>query len=705
MEVEMTNNRARAWGIVGRFLGWLVITLVWPMQSAVADTLVPSQGNFQISEEIGVEVDGKQAIVFDGTNFFAVWRDSSNIWGARVSTTGTILDPDRILIRNGSSPGMPSVAFDGTNFFIIWVEGEIQGARVSTAGVLLDETPIQVTTGGVPKVRAISLAFDGTRFLITWRTASDSINVARVTTGGAIIDAADGIPIGVGFYPWVAFDGTNFLVVWHAHGNGLDIKGNRVATDGTVLDGTGFTISSADKDQAHASVAFGDSDYLVVWWDERGDAAGSFNDGSARGVRVSTGGTVLDNTAIEIANPVRGPENVTVTFDGTDFFVVWMEDLFPVKARLVDVFGRRVSQAGEVLDSQGVPIATGASHQWGPRVGIGGDRYLAIWAEGGRCDFYSYSPQGCTWGQLLTKDIAPDSAEIDRKDVSLPAVAPESWVIEPSPTGSQFYDVWGINQNEVFASAESSHLYRFDGAEWSLATNRLAQRMWGLWASPGDVWAIGQCGHINHWDGSAVDHTGCHGEDLIDLWAQDESNIIVVGLIGASIRFDGLSQKEDLPSGILEDLWAVWGVGPDIHAVGTFGSILKFNGAGWDKLPDIPTIQSLNAIWGASADDLWVVGDFGTILHFNGVAWEQQTSGTTHHLFGVWGGYDGDIYAVGAEGTILRGSEGVWVAEISGTEEMLTSISRGGFSMWAVGDAGTILKKTVFIHADGFESD
>ncbi len=120
---------------------------------------------------------GRPAIASDGTNFFTVWSDpnTDSIFGARVGTDGTVLDPAGIAIYStgGSSGGPPSVAFDGANFLVVWVETgfSILAVRVTPSGVVLDAPPIQIPP--FAKVRPISLAFDGANYLVVWRNLID----------------------------------------------------------------------------------------------------------------------------------------------------------------------------------------------------------------------------------------------------------------------------------------------------------------------------------------------------------------------------------------------------------------------------------------------------------------------------------------------------------------------------------------------------
>jgi hypothetical protein len=69
------------------------------------------------------------AIAFGGGNFLVVWHDHRNnfsstgidVYGARVTPTGTVLDPTGILVSGAaSSQEHPAIAFDGSNFLVVW---------------------------------------------------------------------------------------------------------------------------------------------------------------------------------------------------------------------------------------------------------------------------------------------------------------------------------------------------------------------------------------------------------------------------------------------------------------------------------------------------------------------------------------------------------------------------------------------------------
>lgn len=65
------------------------------------------------------------------------------------------------------------------------------------------------------------------------------------------------------------------------------------------------------------------------------------------------------------------------------------------------------------------------------------------------------------------------------------------------------------------------------------------------------------------------------------------------------------------------------------------------------------TTETLYAVWGSSATDVWAVGARGTILRWRGSSWAPVPSGTANDLYAVWGS-GGDVWVSGANGTVLK---------------------------------------------------
>ncbi len=678
-------------------------------------SIVPSGPNFRISSGPG-ETGGKPGVSFDGTNFFVVWFTSGNVYGARVSPGGVVLDPSGIAISVGlnTSVNRPSVTFDGTNHFVVWVGtrsgiSEVYGARVTQGGTVLDPGGTQITTGGQPLARVPGIAFDGTNFLVAWRTNSAEIRTTLVSSSGISLGDPSGIGIGRDYshtdrYPSVAFDGTNYMIAWHRcalngteAGTDCNIYGARVGTDGTLLDSNGFLISDGPQNQNYALVAFDGTNYLVVWYDWRPNASQTM--GTAYGARVSPGGTVLDNPAFKIADRVRGEIPVQLACDGTDCLSVWSMDYGSTGTnfRLTDVFGRRISSLGVVEDRQAIPIATAFGNQFGPAIGYGADRYLVVWNEStGR------ETTGTAYGQILRKETPGSSFEpSEHSPVS------GDWVQESSPIDQFAADGLAFGATNSYAFGRSS-IYHYDGNQWLSDSTASDGTRYGAWSSgSNDIWAGGWCRSFSHYDGLSWADRGCWsshgnwdivtaiwGSSLTDLWASADR--------GDMLRYDGVSSWSTTNMGVSFDLADLWGTASnDIHAVGERGTVLRYDGATWNIQAGVPTSQTLNAIWGSAANDIFAVGDWGTVLHYDGSTWSLQEGGTTQHLFDVWGSSGSDVYAVGLGGTVLHFDGSVWRTESSGTQQDLlavwgvTDYASDTRTIWAAGAGSTILKKVI----------
>jgi len=115
-------------------------------------------GEFLIDTSVVVvfapDDQSEPAVAFDGANFLVVWEDCRSgsdycdIYGARVTPQGTVLDPAGFVISQAADDQYsPAVSFDGVNFLVVWEDYggsdlDIYGARVTPAGVVSDSGPV-----------------------------------------------------------------------------------------------------------------------------------------------------------------------------------------------------------------------------------------------------------------------------------------------------------------------------------------------------------------------------------------------------------------------------------------------------------------------------------------------------------------------------------------------------------------------------------
>ncbi len=384
------------------------------------------------------------AVAFDGTNFLVVWRDyrseDYDIYGARVSQAGTVLDPAGIALSTAAgSQEAPCVAFDGTDFLVVWQDRrrgnfDIYGARLSQAGTVLDPAGIAISTADDYQWYP-AVAFDGASFLVVWqdyRNGSDpDIYGARVSREGAVLDPsgiAASTAAGDQGAPGVAFDGTDYLVVWQDSRDSLcDIYAARVSQAGAVLDPSGIAVSTAAGDQGAPAVAFDGTDYLVVWQDSRDSLCDIY------AARVSQAGAVLDPSGIAVSTAAGDQGIPRVAFDGTNFFVVWQDYRNGVYS---DIYGARVSQDGALIDPSGFPVSTAAGWQGSPAVAFDGTDFLASWVDTRIGNNRIYGARVNRDGTVLdTSGIILSTSADDRR---VPAVAFD---------GASFLVVWQDYRN------------------------------------------------------------------------------------------------------------------------------------------------------------------------------------------------------------------------------------------------------------------
>ena len=152
-------------------------------------------------------------------------------------------------------------------------------------------------------------------------------------------------------------------------------------------------------------------------------------------------------------------------------------------------------------------------------------------------------------------------------------------------------------------------------------------------------------------------------------------------------------------SGTTNTLESVWGSSADdVFVVGGGGTIMHYDGNSWTSMSS-GTTEPLYDIWGSGPDNVFAVGGgfdaAGTIVHYDGTAWTEMTSGATERLWGVWGSSSDDVFVVGEEGTILHYNGNSWSAMNSG----ITSGFRG---VWGTSSSNVYaVGGSTVIHYDG----
>jgi hypothetical protein len=346
-------------------------------------------------------------VAFDGTNYLVVWQDEHGhglIFGGRVGSDGSVLDPQGFIVGAAEDMASPAVAFDGTHNAVVWNDARtgptdlnVYGARVNGDGIVLDSQSIAVSTAATSQERP-SVAFDGAEFLAVWdegRDYSRDVRGTRLTTGGVLLDTfciQVSPPGGEQSHPAAAFGASDFLVVWEEGMNrDRDVRGVRVSPSGVVRDSASFLVAGRPWEQCAPAAASDGNDFLVAW-QEWGDL--SYDIYCAR---VSQSGTVLDSTGVAVCTLSGDQVAPVLTYNGTDYLVLWQAPGTAVR----DIYGARVSRQGVVLDPNGFVVSAAPNVQDQPAAAADGDGFLVVWSDWRNADRDIYGARVTSTGQVL----------------------------------------------------------------------------------------------------------------------------------------------------------------------------------------------------------------------------------------------------------------------------------------------------------------
>jgi len=690
-------------------LAVIVSTSLLGWQAVSGDPAAPSRLGEPPSPRMALDEQFTPAVAFDGTNYLMVWQHSGcgtpGIYGMLIDADGSVLAPGIIAISTGPhDQWRPAVAFDETNYFIVWQdnrggEWDIYGARVSTGGNVLDPMGIAISSASNDQSYP-AVEFDDTNYLVVWEDSRDGgwdIYGSRVSVGGSVLDT-EGIAIqavaGSQREPVVAFDGTNYLVVWHDDRSGSsDIYGTRMSTAGSVLD-SHIIVCSASYDQSAAAVTFDGTNYFAVWQDGRNGGNGFID---IYGARLSAAGTVLDPDGIAVSTAANNQNYPAVACIDSTYFVVWQDDRSGGGSSS-DVYGARVGGDGAVLDLSGITISAAADTQWWAAVAAGLSDYLVAWQDRRSGSWEVYRSEVTSEGTVVNPEgtglpaiscyieqtsglegtvhrldwvtaLDPDTAWVvggtgaTRSVILWTSDGGNIWSEQTSPNSQHLHSLVAVDTDSAWAVGNDGTVIKTTdgGANWLLKPSGVTADLSCITiASPETLWAVGTGGTVikttdggETWTSQTVSGGNLHG-----IAAVNGNSAYITCDNGVFKTVDGgQSWTQESLSGAYKstdvlDANTIWAVAlHDSVAISTDG------GNSWStSLTYQGGYQYRIAV--ASAEVAWIVAAGGIVLRTTdgGVTWSCVTSGTTNDLFGVATVGASAEWVTGDSGTILHSS-------------------------------------------------
>jgi hypothetical protein len=320
---------------------------------------------------------------------------TADLRGAFVSTAGVLSGAPFTISAGAGRQFDPSAAFDGTSYVVVWTNNSaginLFGARVSTAGAVLDTR----TEGATPNVGGVSISSAaGNQELaslvcklgacaVAWQDSrnlaltSFDIRAQRLATGAALANDGPEVILSQAnraqFVPAISTNNTDFIAVWQdsRDANADTIFAARLTAAGEVSDPAGIPLVRGNNRETAPAMGRAGSTFGVFWTDSR-----SFGT-DIELVRFS-GGTKLDATARAVSSATFAQSSPAATMSNGNFFVVWQDSRGGIDR---DIFGARVSSAGAVLDPAGTAIAVATGDQLVPEIATNGTVSLVVWQD------------------------------------------------------------------------------------------------------------------------------------------------------------------------------------------------------------------------------------------------------------------------------------------------------------------------------------
>lgn len=325
---------------------------------------------------------------------------------------------------------------------------------------------------------------------------------------------------------------------------------------------------------------------------------------------------------------------------------------------------------------------------------------LAVWSCATQGDSSSPADAGADTGVASdggNADVSQDGGNIEDapppscdgesdcaahpKDCSDKTLCAANIAIDPS---ARLLGLWASAPNDVWAGGTMGLVLHHDGSAWkTIPTGRLETLRSVAGTASNDVWFASTDRFLLHTRGVSAD--GGAAWDVYDSSAADTPHLMQSIWGNAEQGMWGLIDNSYGPNGLVlhSSGWEA-GVGPawtldlaptymdppgpfggrslfgfgstDVWSGWVGGQLYRRVGGKWKELNSI-TQETLNGIWGTSADNLWFVGTHGTVRHWNGQVMstlEIEPALRDYALFGVWGSGPNDLWIVGENALVLH---------------------------------------------------
>lgn len=279
----------------------------------------------------------------------------------------------------------PAIATGNGGYLAVWIgggattsaTGAVHATRLDASGAVLDRQGIRIDAAGASASYRPAVAWDGTNFLVVYRASSTAIVGRYVSPNGQVLStelqfASAGSTSEDLRWPAVACSATDCLVAWWRYQTNTGHSVRLARVSGGAIQRTDIPVTSASSDQHEPAIAWDGTQYLVVWRDIRRPDGGDIY-----GARVTPAGEVQDAEGFAISAGSGTEQSPAVTWNGSRWFVVWQDS----RSGAEQIAGARVTPSGTVDDPDGLVLSPAGGEHSLPSVAWNGTHHLVVWSR------------------------------------------------------------------------------------------------------------------------------------------------------------------------------------------------------------------------------------------------------------------------------------------------------------------------------------
>ncbi|MFL5318378.1 MAG: Ig-like domain-containing protein, partial [Myxococcaceae bacterium] len=335
----------------------------------------------------GPNAETNPAAAFDGTNHLVVWEDTRgtdrDLYGAIVNQSGGLQNGSSFAVSTAANrQTTPTVAWNGSNYMVAWTDyrsgsysGQLYGARVSSSGSVLDPSGLLLVTNN-NSLDTPKLVWDGVNTYLAWYggcgTSYGACGTRLDGTGNSLDDA--GVYLGPGGQNLaVASNGSDVLAVWEASSR---VSGRHISL-ANVPDPADTVFTAGPNRELQPTLATNGTDYFLAWQDWRNDP-----NGDIYGTPIVGGVPLLDG-GIPIGAGTGAQQSPTATFNGSSYVVAWTD----TRSGSADLWLNYVDPTtGTVADAGGFPTGVTLASELAPLAFSAGNpsRSLLVYSSASR---------------------------------------------------------------------------------------------------------------------------------------------------------------------------------------------------------------------------------------------------------------------------------------------------------------------------------